>query len=65
MVRKKLLSGTYNMWVRDLETEKETQLTDDGEEYFGYGTSNAGWTKSDRPVLEWSSRLTQNSHISA
>ncbi len=44
----------YNMWVRDLETEKETQLTDDGEEYFGYGTSNAGWTKSDRPVLEWS-----------
>jgi len=44
----------YNLWVRDLETGKETQLTTDGEKNFGYATNNAGWIKSDRPVLLWS-----------
>jgi len=29
-------------------------LTTDGIEDFGYATDNAGWTKSDRPVLVWS-----------
>jgi dipeptidyl aminopeptidase/acylaminoacyl peptidase len=32
----------------------ETQLTTDGEKDYGYATNNAGWTKSDRPVLLWS-----------
>jgi dipeptidyl aminopeptidase/acylaminoacyl peptidase len=44
----------HNLWVRDTETGEETQLTTDGIEDFGYATNNAGWTKSDRPVLLWS-----------
>ena len=43
-----------NLWVRDVATGKETQLTTDGVEDFGYATNNAGWTMSDRPVLLWS-----------
>lgn len=43
-----------NLWMRDLATGKKTQLTTDGIEDFGYGTNNAGWTKSTRPVLLWS-----------
>jgi dipeptidyl aminopeptidase/acylaminoacyl peptidase len=43
-----------NLWVRDTDTSEERQLTFDGIEDFGYATNNAGWTKSDRPVLEWS-----------
>jgi dipeptidyl aminopeptidase/acylaminoacyl peptidase len=44
----------YNLWVRHLTTGREQQLTTDGVEYFGYATNNAGWTRSDRPVLLWS-----------
>ena len=44
----------HNLWVRDLETGEETPLTTDGEPDFGYATNNAGWTRSDRPVLLWS-----------
>jgi dipeptidyl aminopeptidase/acylaminoacyl peptidase len=43
-----------NLWVRDVATGKETQLTTDGVEDYGYATNNAGWTMSDRPVLLWS-----------
>ena len=44
----------WNLWVRDLATAKETQLTTDGVKDFGYATDNAGWTKSDRAILVWS-----------
>lgn len=44
----------HNLWVRDLATGKETQLTTNGVEDFGYATNNAGWTKRDQPVLLWS-----------
>lgn len=44
----------HNLWVRDLATGEETQLTTDGVEDFGYATNNAGWLRSDRPVLLWS-----------
>jgi dipeptidyl-peptidase-4 len=44
----------YNLWVRDLVTGEETQLTTDGIADFGYATNNAGWLKSERPVLLWS-----------
>ncbi len=44
----------YNLWVTDLETGKETQLTTDGIKDFGYATNNAGWTHSANPVLTWS-----------
>ncbi len=44
----------YNLWVRDVATGAETPLTTDGVQDFGYATNNAGWTKSDRPVVLWS-----------
>ncbi len=44
----------YNLWVRDVATGKLTQLTTDGEKYFGYATDNAGWKQSDNPILSWS-----------
>ena len=44
----------WNLWVRDIATGKETQLTTDGIKDFGYATDNAGWTKSDRAILIWS-----------
>jgi hypothetical protein len=44
----------YNLWVRDVATGAEKQLTQDGVKRFGYATDNAGWTHSDRPILVWS-----------
>jgi dipeptidyl-peptidase 4 len=44
----------YNLWVREIATGSETQLTTDGVKDFGYATDNAGWKKSDRPILLWS-----------
>jgi dipeptidyl-peptidase 4 len=44
----------WNLWVRDLATGKETQLTTDGVKDYGYATDNAGWTMSDNPILVWS-----------
>jgi len=44
----------YNLWVRDVSSSKETQLTTDGVKDFGYATDNAGWIHSDRPILLWS-----------
>ena len=44
----------YNLWMRDLETGRETPLTTDGVKDFGYATDNAGWVHSDRAILVWS-----------
>lgn len=44
----------YNLWVRDVVTNKLTQLTTDGVQYFGYATDNAGWKHSDDAILRWS-----------
>jgi dipeptidyl aminopeptidase/acylaminoacyl peptidase len=44
----------YNLWVRDVATRQETQLTTDGVKDFGYATDNAGWSSSDRAILRWS-----------
>jgi len=44
----------YNLWVRDVESHKETQLTTDGIKDFGYATDNAGWKHSDAAILRWS-----------
>jgi dipeptidyl aminopeptidase/acylaminoacyl peptidase len=44
----------YNLWVRDIASGKETQLTTDGEKDFGYATDNAGWASSDRAIVVWS-----------
>ena len=44
----------WNLWMRDVASGKETQLTTDGVKDFGYATDNAGWTRSDRAILMWS-----------
>jgi dipeptidyl aminopeptidase/acylaminoacyl peptidase len=44
----------YNLWVREVATGAEKQLTTDGVKDYGYATDNAGWRFSDRPVLAWS-----------
>jgi dipeptidyl-peptidase 4 len=43
-----------NLWVRDIATGKETQLTTDGVKDNSYALDNAGWVKSDRAILVWS-----------
>ena len=43
-----------NLWVRDVATGAEKQLTTDGVKDFGYATDNAGWTKqrpAGRPLV--------------
>jgi dipeptidyl-peptidase-4 len=52
--RKTAFVRDWNLWIRDVSSRKETQLTKDGIKDFGYATDNAGWTRSDRPVLAWS-----------
>jgi dipeptidyl aminopeptidase/acylaminoacyl peptidase len=52
--KKEVFIKDWNLWVRDVATKKETQLTLDGVENYGYATDNAGWTMSDRPVVRWS-----------
>jgi dipeptidyl-peptidase-4 len=44
----------WNLWMREIATGKETQLTIDGVKDFGYATDNAGWTHSDRAIVAWS-----------
>lgn len=44
----------WNLWLRDVATGRETQLTTDGVKDFGYATDNAGWIHSDNPILLWS-----------
>jgi len=43
-----------NLWVHDVASGKDTQLTTDGVKDFGYATDNAGWQSSDRAILLWS-----------
>jgi dipeptidyl-peptidase 4 len=44
----------WNLWIKELSTNKETALTTDGVKDFGYATDNVGWAHSDRPILKWS-----------
>lgn len=44
----------WNLWLKDLASGQEKQLTTDGVKDFGYATDNAGWTHSDRPIVLWS-----------
>ena len=52
--KKSIYIKNYNLWIRDLTTQKTKQLTFNGYEDYGYATNNAGWIKNDRPVLKWS-----------
>ncbi len=44
----------HNLWVRNVATGEERPLTRDGVQDYGYATDNAGWRKSDRPIVAWS-----------
>ena len=44
----------WNLWLRDVATGKETQLTFDGKPDYGYATDNAGWKHTDNAVVVWS-----------
>ncbi len=44
----------HNLWMKDLRSGAETQLTTDGVEDFGYATNNAGWVHSGDAVVTWS-----------
>ena len=46
----------WNIWVKDIATGQERQLTTDGEKNFGYATSNAGWTGSAMNEVRSASR---------
>ncbi|MEP6748200.1 MAG: DPP IV N-terminal domain-containing protein [Bacteroidota bacterium] len=52
--KKAIFIKDYNLWMRDLASNAETQLTTDGIKDFGYATDNAGWKTSDKPILLWS-----------
>lgn len=44
----------WNLWVREVATGNEKQLTKDGVKDYGYATDNAGWAHSDRAIVAWS-----------
>ena len=44
----------WNLWLRDVASGKETQLTFDGKPDYGYATDNAGWKHTDEAILVWS-----------
>jgi dipeptidyl-peptidase-4 len=44
----------HNLFIRDMVTGEDTQLTVDGSLYHGYATDSQGWSRSDRPILYWS-----------
>jgi dipeptidyl aminopeptidase/acylaminoacyl peptidase len=52
--KKAVFIKNWNLWMKNLKTGKVTQLTRDGKKYDGYGTNNAGWTRSKRPIVRWS-----------
>lgn len=52
--KKEVFIKDWNLFVRDLATNEEKQLTTDGIKDFGYATDNAGWRKSNRPIVLWS-----------
>ncbi len=43
-----------NLWVREVQSGEQVQLTTDGIKDFGYATDNAGWSHSDKAILRWS-----------
>lgn len=52
--KKAVLIKEYNLWLKDIASGKQTQLTTDGVKDFGYATDNAGWKSGDGPIVRWS-----------
>ncbi len=44
----------WNLWLRDVASGAETQLTTDGATDYGYATDNPGWKHSDKAIVVWS-----------
>ncbi len=44
----------WNLWVRDIASGQEKELTHDGVKDFGYATDNAGWAGSANAMVVWS-----------
>jgi dipeptidyl aminopeptidase/acylaminoacyl peptidase len=44
----------WNLWLRDVASGKETQLTFDGKPDYGYATDNAGWKHTNEAIVLWS-----------
>ncbi len=44
----------WNLWVREIATGTEKQLTRDGVKDYGYATDNAGWIHSEHAIVVWS-----------
>jgi dipeptidyl aminopeptidase/acylaminoacyl peptidase len=52
--RRAVFIRDWNLWVRDIATGAEKQLTKDGVKDYGYATDNAGWAHSDHAIVVWS-----------
>src|SRR6185295_15712669 len=52
--KKAITIKNNNLFVTDIATGREMQITNDGIKDFGYATNNAGWTKGDNPIGTWS-----------
>ena len=52
--RRAVFLRDWNLWVRDIATGAEKQLTKNGVKDYGYATDNAGWTHSDHAIVVWS-----------
>jgi dipeptidyl aminopeptidase/acylaminoacyl peptidase len=52
--RKAIFICDWNLWVHDIASGQDRQLTTDGIKDFGYATSNAGWATSTGAALSWS-----------
>ncbi len=44
----------WNLWVKEMASGQETQLTTDGIKDFGYATNNAGWVSGENAIGLWS-----------
>lgn len=44
----------HNLWVLDIESGDEVQLTQDGEPRYGYATDSEGWRRGSGPAINWS-----------
>jgi dipeptidyl-peptidase-4 len=52
--RRAVFLRDWNLWVREIATGAEKQLTTDGVKDYGYATDNAGWIHSEHAIVVWS-----------
>ena len=52
--RRAVFLRDWNLWVRDIATGSEKQLTRDGVKDYGYATDNAGWAHTEHAIVVWS-----------